>query len=154
MKNKQINDYKSLNYKHMLGVCKLNRECSKKHQTCDAHRDDECLTVNPWDAASISLIEYNTGSGMIFSHDHDINMDLDITLNLNCTEAKLPQGRKDAFVAMKSFIYKKHKQGTWNTTYLNKIKENYASKDENGKYKPYVGILLWWLNRRINANLR
>lgn len=52
-------------------------------------------------------------------------------------------------IAMKKYILKQHKTGLWSDTLLNRIRRQYLSKDEYGKYKPYIGILLWYINKKI-----
>lgn len=88
-------------------------------------------------------------TGDIYSDDSDINMDLTITLNLNCVNARLSLNRKAALDSMKKYILKQHKTGLWSDTLLNRIRRQYLSKDEYGKYKPYIGILLWYINKKI-----
>ena len=139
-----------LDYRYMLGVCKRNRECAHKNQTCDAHRNNEPLTVNPWSQASISLISYHQNSGDIFSNDKNIDKDLNITLNLNCADARLSLGRKEALESLKNFILKGHKTGTWNKSILLDVREHYSTKNADGMYMPYIGIILWYIDKRIN----
>lgn len=139
-----------LDYRNMLGVCKLNRECSHKNQTCDAHRNNEPLTINPWSQASISLISYEQNTGRIFSNNECIDKDLNVTLNLNCVDARLALGRKEALTSLKNFIFKLHRTGTWNKSILHKIREHYSSKDSDGMYSPYLGIILWYIDKRIH----
>ena len=145
----KINDSYGLEYKHMLGVCKINRECSYKNQTCDAHRNNVSLKINPWSYESISTISYNQMTGEIYSTDSDINNDLDVTLNLNCAESRLPLNRKAALDSMKAYIFKHYKNGTWSDGVLTKIKEQYLGRDKFGMYKPYIGILLWYIDKRL-----
>lgn len=145
----KLDEIMALNYKNMLGVCKLNRKCEKKNQTCDAHRGNDKLTVDPWNNNSIELIEYQQGTGIIYSKNDDVNKDLDKTLNLNCVEARLPGNRKAALDSLKSFLKQRQPIGTWNVSMLRKIEQFYSSKDNEGKYKEYMGILLWYIRKRI-----
>lgn len=147
---KVLGDRAALDYRIMLGVCKRNRNCEKKYQTCDAHRNNEPLTVNPWNENSISLIQYQQGTGIIYSDNSEINKDLNDTLNLNCTESRLPENRKAALDSLKEFLIKKKSSGTWSSSMLENIEKIYADKDGEGKYKEYVGILLWYIRQRIN----
>ena len=140
----------SLDFRYMLGVCKLNRNCLHKYQTCDAHRNNETLTIDPWSAYSISLISYDQSNGNILSEDPDINRDLNVTLNLNCTEAHLPLNRKSALAGLKKYILKLQRTGTWNDAILCKVREHYLKKDNLGRYQPYIGILLWYIDKRIH----
>lgn len=146
-----IDNETALNYGQMLGVCKLNRECSYRNQTCDAHRRNKSLTVNPWNKESISLIKYNQGTGEIYSDNEQINEDLTVTLNLNCKDARLAQNRKAALSSLKEKLLKNKNQGAWSENLLRKYISMYSNKDDKGYYHEYVGILLWYLNRKLNA---
>ena len=140
---------KSLDYRNMLGVCTFNRNCKEKSQTCDAHRNDIPLTVNPWDECSILLISYEEDTGNIYSCDDRINNDWNVVLNLNCLDAHLPANRKAALDALKQYLRKIHKRGLWSEYFLSKIKQSYSEKDSLGQYREYIGIVLWYLDKRI-----
>lgn len=148
----KIEDKMGLDYKYMLGVCKLNRNCDYKNQTCDAHRGNESLTINPWSYSSISMISYNQRTGDIYSDNPQINKDLVTTLNLNCINVRLSLNRKAALDSLKNYIIKKHKEGLWSNSLLSKIRQQYSNKDKSGKYKPYIGILLWYINKKVNKD--
>ncbi|MCD8396170.1 MAG: hypothetical protein LUD12_03105 [Lachnospiraceae bacterium] len=86
----------ALNYKWMLGVCygnSLNRGVKPEEITCDAHRRNIELTINPYDETSVRKIKYKA-DGRIYSEDPEINKDVTETLNLNCEAVSLPQTRK------------------------------------------------------------
>ena len=148
----KVNDKMALDYKYMLGVCKINRNCAYKNQTCDAHRGDTPLTVNPWLYSSIAEISYHQGTGEIYSDNPQINTDLTITLNLNCLDARLLLNRKAALDSMKKYMINKCKTGLWNDALLNKIRQEYLCKDSQGKYKPYIDILLWYINKKASGS--
>lgn len=147
----KLNRIGALNYQIMLGVCKTDRNCEFKNQTCDSHRRNCDLIINPWIQSSINEIEYEEHTGKITSKNNRIKIDLEVTLNLNCLESRLPLNRKAALDSLKSFISKQYKCGTWTTTILRKIKDYYTEKDTNGKYKEYIGILIWYLDKRLHS---
>ena len=81
----------ALSYRNMLGVCLGNQSSPHEMQTCDTHRGNADLFVDPRDAAHISQILYR-GDGTIYSKNLQINFDLNERLNLNCESALLKQG--------------------------------------------------------------
>ena len=98
------------------------------------------------------MISYNQRTGDIYSDNPQINKDLVTTLNLNCINARLSLNRKAALDSLKNYIIKKHKEGLWSNSLLSKIRQQYSNKDKSGKYKPYIGILLWYINKKVNKD--
>lgn len=146
-----ITENEALDYNKMLGVCLGNRGSKqKKYLTCDAHRGNEALKVNPFENATIDLIKYSN-NGKIYSEDPDINKDLDITLNLNCKQALLVENRRRALEALKKELIKKKAHGGWKKEFLERIKVKYELPDQNGKFEPYSGIILYYLNKRLRG---
>lgn len=144
-----ISDREALDYNNMLGVCLGNRGAGQANFTCDAHRGNATLTVNPFLKSSIDLIDYED-NGRICSTDLEINKDLDKTLNLNCEQVLLIANRKRTLKALKEYLSKLKSQGKWKKEFLEKIKKKYECPDENGKLEPYSGIVLYYLNKRIH----
>ena len=144
-----INEKEALDYTNMLGVCMGNRGAGSIGKfTCDAHRGNEKLTVNPFDEASIDLIEYDN-EGRIYSNNKYIDRDLNETLNLNCEEVLLKLNRKRTLEALKKYLYQLKARGTWKKEFLEKIRKQYELPDENGELYPYSGVILYYLNKRI-----
>ena len=144
-----IDEKEALDYTNMLGVCMGNRGAGSIDKfTCDAHRGNEEITVNPFDKSSIDLIEYDN-DGRIYSNNVDIDKDLNETLNLNCEEVLLKLNRKRTLEALKKYLYELKARGTWKKEFLEKIKRKYELPDEDGKLEPYSGIILYYLNKRM-----
>lgn len=144
-------DYLDLDYRNMLGVCSGNEENAhrkKENQTCDTHRGNDKIVVNPLEQSSIDLIKYKD-DGTIYSDDRIINKDLNETLNLNCDSVFLKSNRKSALDSLKKFISKKSPDKTCSRELLIKIKRKYETSDAEGKREPFSGIMLYYLNKRI-----
>lgn len=96
-KSDMINDtLLSVDYHNMLGVCPGGKGQATRgyaDMTCDQHRGNTLLTVDPLNLHSVKKIRYRP-NGIIYSNDPDINSDLNDILNLNCNAAKLPMNRK------------------------------------------------------------
>lgn len=141
-----------LEYKNMLGVCLGHKEGdSKEDETCDSHRGNEKLTVNPLDENTIRKIIYKVSDGTIFSKDDVIDKDLDKTLNLNCEKALLKLNRKRALTTLQQKLYELQGLGTWNKNLLDKHIQYYENVDKLGKKSEYAGILLWYLKKKRNS---
>ncbi|MEY8410427.1 hypothetical protein AALB51_04165 [Lachnospiraceae bacterium 62-26] len=128
------NEREALNYKSMLGVCYGNEK-----------------KVNPFDKTCIDKIKYKS-DGHIYSDDIELEQDLDVTLNLNYdgADAYLVMNRREVLNACKEKLAKMKKNGMWSKSMLRKVLKEYEMPDEQGRLKPYSGIVLWYLEKRLN----
>ena len=139
-------DATTIDYRNLLGVCPGNKGAAEKFQTCDAHRGNTPLTVDPLKLASVSLVRY-LPNGTIYSDDEDVNHDLQITLNLNCKQAYLPQGRMAALNGLKQTIHSDCAGKTASKAYIQHLYDT-LSQGKNGLLDEYLGILLSYLVKR------
>ena len=140
-----------LDYRNMLAVCSGNRNGADHEKTCDARRgslpqDRQTLYVNPLKKDTLKTIVYHS-NGVISSEDSKIDQNLNDTLNLNCGYIDLPGLRKAALTAMQQEIHKKYPGRTAPKDYFVKLRRKIAS--ENVSKRPYVGILIQWLDHKI-----
>ncbi len=144
------NDKGALDYNNMLGVCLGNSKERQKFEnlTCDSHRGDTKLTINPLVKSTIDLIKYKV-DGTIYSDDEIINKDLNEVLNLNCEQSLLRVNRERVLKALKQYLSDKKREGMWKKEYLSRIKDKFSTYDSDGKLKEYSGIILYYLNNRI-----
>ena len=78
-----IEPEKAMDYNNMLAVCNGNRgKGHKKFMTCDAHRGNDKMVVNPCDKDIIDTIGYKN-DGTIYSTDSKIDHDLNKSLMVN-----------------------------------------------------------------------
>lgn len=142
----------TIDYHNMLGVCPggKGRVHNLRHLTCDQHRGNTPLTVDPLNAVSIAKIKYSA-NGSIGSDDPVIQRDLHETLNLNCSEARLKENRKAALDALKGWVQRQYEgksipKATWQRIYAKYCGTQNAEKSE------YIGIIEWYLQKKINAS--
>lgn len=135
-------DELSVRYDNMLAVCDGGRGMPRALQTCDTHRRNANLTVNPWDAGHIRSITYGS-DGTIGSRDPDIDGDLRETLNLNVT--MLRRNRATALDALKRHLIAKARGGKSFDTLCRRYLAMYRNQD---KRTEYAGILLDYLQRK------
>ena len=143
---------KRLDYRNMLAVCSGNRNGEDREKTCDAKRgalpkEKQVLYVNPLEKNSLKTIKYDS-KGNIFSSDEDINNNLNETLNLNCSFVGLPDLRMAALNTLQQEINKRYSGRTVPKEYLIKLLDNF--ENEKTSKRPYVGILIQWLNKKID----
>ena len=137
------NPEKAIDYRNMLAVCSGNRNAtSDADKTCDARRKNQKLNLNPLDKSTLKWIKYKS-DGRIFSDDAVTDKELDDVLNLNCISRQLPDCRKKALEEMLLVIKKKYPSGSIKE-YCLRLLDHYRNDDPK---KPYVGILIYWLER-------
>ncbi len=136
----------SLDYNNMLGVCLGNQGNRKERLTCDKHRNNLPLTVNPYSQSSIDKIAYRL-DGTIYSADPAINKDLSETLNLNDELGHLKPSRQQALGALLHYLLSKYPQGQWPRGLLTKAKAEFSKVSSDGSKREYLGILLFFLEK-------
>lgn len=136
---------KELDYRNMVAVCNGNRDArDNKIKTCDAHRGNAKMIVNPLDPTTLSGIGYRK-NGKIYSTDERINQDLDVVLNLNCMERRLPENRKAALTTFQKGLQKKYPAGDI-SSYCRKELERLRRSECK---MPYTGVIESWLEKHI-----
>lgn len=147
----EMHDHKAtLDFQWMLGVCygnSLKRGVKPEDTTCDAHRGNTGLTINPFDQLSVRKIKYRA-DGSIYSDDIEINKDVTETLNLNCQSLSLPQTRKSVLMAEQARIMKKCK-GKSRDAFMHELKRTYESLVRERNLTPYCGIIIFWLESKL-----
>ena len=147
------NKENELNYKNLLAVCEGNFSGNdEKHQHCDTKKGNKTLEIDPKNKYHISQISYKP-NGTIYSRNEKINYDLNVTLNLNDDEGYLKNNRKEALSALLKKIKQikdKVKNKNAILEYLKKTLNFYTSLDEKGELQPYCGILIEYLEKKIN----
>lgn len=144
----KTDEAKALDYGNMLAVCSGNRNpenrgllnLGEKRLTCDAHRHNRPLTVNPLDSRTLAGISYKS-DGTIFSKDSAVNTDLNETLNLNCTAILLPDSRK---AARNSLLNEVRKHNADIQMFIRRTLDYLKTASHK---PPYAGVLVDWLER-------
>ena len=143
----------TLDFKWMLGVCygnSLVRGVKPEDKTCDAHRGNTELTVNPFDELSVRKIKYKT-DGSIYSDDADINKDVTETLNLNCEAVSLPETRKRVLMEEKRRIMRKCK-GKSQDAFIRELERTYEGLVQKRNLTPYCGIIISWIESKLKIS--
>ena len=136
------NEENELEYKNLLAVCKGNEGESFEKQTCDTRKGNREIKINPQANSDILTISY-TSNGEIKSSNSDYQKDFDDTLNLNDTFG-LVEARKEALNSLKRNLSKSKTHLTEDT-----IRRIYTRYLEAEIKESYVGILLWYLQKKM-----
>ncbi len=141
--NSDFHKETDLAYSNMLAVCPGNEGNPKRMQTCDEHRGNTPLTVNPLNEKTLKSIQY-LNDGEIISSDESIQYDLNNTLNLNfylLKGSRMSQLRK-----LQEQLKKEKDKGDWKSL---AIKYRRKLLEANVEKREYIGILIWYLDKKI-----
>lgn len=136
------NEENELEYKNLLAVCKGNEGEAFEKQTCDTRKGNKEIKINPQVNSDILTIRY-TSNGEIKSNNSDYQRDFDETLNLNDIFG-LVESRKEALNSLKRKLSKSKTHLTEDT-----IRRIYLRYSEAEIKEAYVGILLWYLQKKM-----
>lgn len=136
--------HEQLNYRNMLAVCLGN---AQDILHCDSAKGNLDIAFNPSDPAHSSQlrIKYST-SGSISSEDGGFDSDINDVLVLNKAN-RLVQNRKAVIDAVKEALSRK--SGRRTQAEINKFIQEWESIDISGKKKPYCGVAVFFLNKKL-----
>ena len=140
----------SVDYHNMLGVCPGGKGQATRgyaDMTCDQHRGNTLLTVDPLNLHSVKKIRYRP-NGIIYSNDPDINSDLNDILNLNCNAAKLPMNRKAILDQFLKELKSEYHNRSITKRNWEKMLAHYQNSDP---LIPFVGIIIEFIDRKITS---
>lgn len=129
-------DYRNL----VLCCCGKSPGCTH----CDVHKGEQSITFNLFDQNFIDTLSYAKASGKLVcanpSHQSQIN---DI-LNLN--NKSLMRSRAEVLFAVRQLLAKNYSPGS-----LKKQLQAWENKNQEGKYQPFAGIVIWYLRKKLST---
>ncbi|GGN23118.1 hypothetical protein [Shewanella putrefaciens] len=137
---------RQLDYKNMLGCCSGNEGEPQKFQTCDTKKGNQSLKFSPANPNdNIKLLIYYNDYGVISSSDADFDVQLNNVLNLN--ESRLKRNRAAALSGLKKQLDSKPHKRT--KSEIQRILDSYRQLDEDGKFKEYIGVFVYYLEKKL-----
>lgn len=129
-----------LDYKNMVICCPgyINGE-----EHCDKSKGNSDISFNLFLPALQSSISYSSKDGSIKSSHQQWNDEISSILSLNNSMLKI--NRKDVLDGVIMALEKKK----WRPAEISSKLESWKSKNTKGKMKPYCGIVIWFLERRL-----
>ncbi|WP_273837818.1 retron system putative HNH endonuclease [Providencia rettgeri] len=138
-----------LNYKNLLGCCiggEVKGE-SKKNHTCDTKKGNDMILYSPsLPKDKIDSIIFYSSTGLVQSRNEQYDIEINKILNLNYS--RYVSNRKLAIEAVEQELSRR--DGTRSKEQINKMIRNYTSKNEDGHFKEYYGIILFYLKKKLN----
>ena len=140
-KSQSVYPHYQLDYSNMLGCCKGNEGKPNKLQTCDTHKGNMDLSLNPSvkaDFEKMKLIYFEDGT--ISSLDDSFRAELDSVLNLNA--AFLKAKRKEMIDSAKQQL--NYKNNSRSKAFIEKLIQKYKTQ-----HKPYYGAAVYYLEKKL-----
>lgn len=114
-----------------------------KHLHCDASKGERDLKCSPLKQHAMQAIQYTVSSAEIKSINAKYNAELNDILCLNIELLK--KNRKEVW---SSVCDRLSKEG-WNLTNVRRTLKHFQEKDSEGKFSPYCGIVIYFLERKL-----
>ncbi len=147
---KSQDDYPELqlDYNNLLAACQGGQGLPSHLQHCDTRKGNTKITINPTDGNKNceNLVRYR-GNGQIYSDETTINDELNQVLNLNTQT--LANNRKEVLDIVIQQLTKERPQGNWTEAMLTQKINEWNDKQQDGKYKPYCQIIIYFLKKKL-----
>lgn len=132
-----------LNYSNMV-VCCPGAITSDFH--CDKQKGENDITINLFEDHFFDTLSYSSKDGRIKSSDAESDRQINELLNLN--HALLKRNRLET---LRGVILMLNRIG-WTSSNIRHQIEIWNQKDQQGHYKPYNSIVVWFLKKKMKQN--
>lgn len=132
-----------LEWTNLLGACQEKPGARAKEQTCDKHKADREISVDPTRLAA-GEVAYDFHLGEVRSADPTTDYELRAVLNLNTPH--LRAARREAVEALKAHLRRRYGDGSWTK---GKLSTELATLRGAVRLTPFVGILEAWLEMAL-----
>ncbi len=129
-----------LDYNNMVICCPgyINAE-----EHCDKSKNGDSVTFSIFNDTFPDTLSYSTLNGNIKSSNKVWNKEMKDILNLN--NSMLAANRLKTLDGVHQVLEKKK----WRKAKLHEKLEEWSNSDANGKRKPYCGIVIWYLQKKL-----
>lgn len=111
---------------------------------CDKKKGTEDISFTPFDQCFIDSLSYSSSNGKIKSSVSEWDTEIDKVLNLNNTLLK-----KNRLEVLDAVIHELKKKKSWRKGTIDKLLASWNNLDDNGQLKPYNGIVVWYLRKKL-----
>ena len=129
-----------LDFNNMVICCPGNTD---NNPHCDKLKDGNSVSFDPFGSALQNSISYNSKNGEIISSNPIWNDEFKRLLNLNHNRIKV-----NRVIALNGVIEEIFKKGKTSFD-LNKKLREWKELNKDGKLKPYCGIVIWYLQKKL-----
>jgi uncharacterized protein (TIGR02646 family) len=113
---------------------------------CDKSKGEEDVTIPIFEAYFVQTIEYATFDGKIKSTNPTWNKEIDSKDILNLNNKQLKRNGKEALTAATLTL---NQTNPWKKSDIRKLITEWDNTDNEGDYKPYNGIVVWYLKKNL-----
>jgi uncharacterized protein (TIGR02646 family) len=142
LKSRKLFPDLQLDYSNMVICCPGNID-SEQH--CDTLKKENSISFRMDDNLQNS-ITYSTNDGSIKSSNSSWDTEINKILNLN--HRLLKANRKETLEGVIEVLATLEKD-KWTKSQLNSKIKQWSEFDKNDKLKPYCGIIIWYLQKKI-----
>jgi uncharacterized protein (TIGR02646 family) len=133
-------------YRNLLGACLGGKSTPGRYQHCDTYKGDKDLCRNPADPAhNVEATIHFQNDGCVTSTNTQLNGELNSVLNLNVEFLK--NNRIGALESFKELYLRRN--GTLTRNEWLRLLDDWTGANHNGELKPYCGVVIYWLKKRI-----
>lgn len=133
-----------LEYANLLGACLGGEGGRRRDQYCDTRKADRDLLWNPADPDHrVEARIWYGADGSVRADDEEFDKQLQSVLNLNLP--RLKNNRKSVLKAILDW-WSPRRKGMSRSRLEREVRRRTGG---DGSLKPYVGVAVWWLERRI-----
>lgn len=136
---------KALDYDNMVICCPGNID-GNAH--CDKSQESNDVTLPIFRPQLQASITYGSYTGEIKSSDSSWNGQIQQLLNLN--NALLKLNRLETLKAIRAIV----EDNKWRPAKIQEKLEEWTSFDQEGKLKPYCGIVIWYLQKKLKVKVK
>lgn len=111
---------------------------------CDKSKGNRDITFDLSQQRCMDTLSYGSGDGTIRSSDNTYDRELNDVLNLNHALLK-----KNRSMTLKGVINRLNQRHSWKKSQIRTLLNEWDSKDGDGYYKPYNGIVVWFLKKKL-----
>ena len=144
--SRENHDDLQLDYNNMV-ICCPGAITNDFH--CDKSKGEEDVTIPLFEDNFVQTIEYDTSDGKIKSTNQTWNKEIDSKEILNLNKL-LKRNRKEAITAAALTL---NKTIPWRRSAIQKLITDWDNTDNEGNYKPYNGIVVWYLKKKLKQSM-
>ena len=145
--SRENHDDLQLDYNNMV-ICCPGAITNDFH--CDKSKGEEDVTIPLFEDNFVQTIEYDTSDGKIKSTNQTWNKEIDSKEILNLNNKLLKRNRKEAITAAALTL---NKTIPWRRSAIQKLITDWDNTDNEGNYKPYNGIVVWYLKKKLKQSM-
>lgn len=128
-----------------IGMSADSENLSANNFHCDRKKCEQDVSFNLFSESFIETLSYNSKDGTIKSSNTQYNKEINEILNLNHCQLK-----RNRFEALRGVITQLSKiKSNWTKSNIEKVLAIWNEKDQDGYYKPYCGIVIWYLKKKL-----